>query len=117
MPELERLAEVTSNFWGTKFQIVSHKLELLPANLGDIVYKPSLLHLQPRQMRLEMPDLKDDSSRDPFDWGDDDSDEDEEEAAGDSDEEGELRNAPNGEKIGLKVSCNQILVSHRLLEL
>lgn len=48
-----RLAEVTSNIWGTKFRIhgVSHDLV---ASLGQITYKTSLLHLQPRQMTLVM---------------------------------------------------------------
>ena len=66
LPEDSRLAEVTSNFWGTKFQLISHNLDVLPPTLGEVIYKASLLHLQPRQMRLEMIDLKDDVSTDPF---------------------------------------------------
>eukprot|EP00095_Tigriopus_kingsejongensis_P002723 maker-scaffold1696_size30952-snap-gene-0.10 protein:Tk02723 transcript:maker-scaffold1696_size30952-snap-gene-0.10-mRNA-1 annotation:"tubby-related protein 4-like isoform x2" len=50
LPEDERLAEVTSNFWGTKFQITSSNLNILPLSLGEVTYKASLLHLQPRQM-------------------------------------------------------------------
>lgn len=65
LPEDERLAEVTSNFWGTKFQITSSNIHLLPLSLGEVTYKASLLHLQPRQMRLEIIDLLDDH-RDPF---------------------------------------------------
>lgn len=47
------MAEVTSNIWGTKFRIhgVSQNLA---TNLGQVTYKTSLLHLQPRQMTLQM---------------------------------------------------------------
>lgn len=51
--------EVTSNIWGTKFKI--HGLATcVPANLGQVTYKTSLLHLQPRQMTLVMTELRDD---------------------------------------------------------
>lgn len=51
--------EVTSNIWGTKFKI--HGLvNSVPANLGQVTYKTSLLHLQPRQMTLVMTELRDD---------------------------------------------------------
>lgn len=54
-----RLVEVTSNIWGTKFKI--HGLvNCVPANLGQVTYKTSLLHLQPRQMSLVMTELRDD---------------------------------------------------------
>lgn len=54
-----RLVEVTSNIWGTKFKI--HGLATsVPANLGQVTYKTSLLHLQPRQMTLVMTELRDD---------------------------------------------------------
>lgn len=47
------LAEVTSNIWGTKFRI--HGIASgLATNLGQVTYKTSLLHLQPRQMTLLM---------------------------------------------------------------
>lgn len=53
-----RLVEVTSNIWGTKFKI--HGLvNCVPANLGQVTYKTSLLHLQPRQMSLVMTELRD----------------------------------------------------------
>ena len=81
LPEEERIAEVTANFWGTKFQITSHYLDLLPPCLGQVVYRASLLHLQPRQMRLELTDLREDNS-DPFGcslWGEDEEEEEEEE--------------------------------------
>lgn len=53
LPEDARLAEVTSNIWGTKFRI--HGVSgSLATNLGQVTYKTSLLHLQPRQMTLQM---------------------------------------------------------------
>lgn len=54
-----KLVEVTSNIWGTKFKI--HGLaKTVPANLGQVIYKTSLLHLQPRQMTLVITELSDD---------------------------------------------------------
>lgn len=51
--------EVTSNIWGTKFKM--HGLaKNVPANLGQVTYKTSLLHLQPRQMTLMITELRDD---------------------------------------------------------
>ncbi|OAD54715.1 Tubby-related protein 4 [Eufriesea mexicana] len=59
LPEHARLVEVTSNIWGTKFKF--HGLaDSVPANLGQITYRTSLLHLQPRQMTLVMTELRDD---------------------------------------------------------
>ncbi|KAL3280347.1 hypothetical protein HHI36_017836 [Cryptolaemus montrouzieri] len=59
LPEHVPLVEVTSNIWGTKFKI--HGLPAsTPANLGQITYKTSLLHLQPRQMTLIVTELRDD---------------------------------------------------------
>ncbi|XP_067010279.2 tubby-related protein 4 [Anabrus simplex] len=59
LPEHIRLVEVTSNIWGTKFKI--HGLATsVPANLGQVTYKTSLLHLQPRQMTLVITELRDD---------------------------------------------------------
>ncbi|XP_018578062.1 tubby-related protein 4 [Anoplophora glabripennis] len=59
LPEQVRLVEVTSNIWGTKFKI--HGLATsVPVNLGQVTYKTSLLHLQPRQMTLVMTELRDD---------------------------------------------------------
>ena len=61
--------------------MLSCDLSVLPSPLVDIVYKASLLHLQPRQMRLSLTDLGDE--RDPFDgaglWEEDDEEEEEEE--------------------------------------
>lgn len=59
LPEEVKLVEVTSNLWGTKFKI--HGLaKTLPANLGQVTYKTSFLHLQPRQMTLVITELRDD---------------------------------------------------------
>ncbi|RVE44013.1 hypothetical protein evm_011311 [Chilo suppressalis] len=59
LPEDVRLVEVTSNIWGTKFKM--HGLaKNVPANLGQVTYKTSLLHLQPRQMTLMVTELRDD---------------------------------------------------------
>ncbi|KAH9505615.1 Tubby- protein 4 [Bulinus truncatus] len=56
LPETNRLVEVTSNIWGTKFQITG-LASLLPACLGQVVYKTSLLHLQPRQMTITITEI------------------------------------------------------------
>lgn len=59
LPEEIKLVEVTSNLWGTKFKI--HGLaKTVPANLGQVTYKTSFLHLQPRQMTLIITELRDD---------------------------------------------------------
>ncbi|KPJ02892.1 Tubby-related protein 4 [Papilio xuthus] len=64
LPEDVRLVEVTSNIWGTKFKM--HGLaKNVPANLGQVTYKTSLLHLQPRQMTLMITELRDDYPLDP----------------------------------------------------
>lgn len=64
LPEEVKLVEVTSNIWGTKFKI--HGLaKTVPSNLGQVTYKTSLLHLQPRQMTLVITELRDDFSTDP----------------------------------------------------
>lgn len=58
-PQQHRLVEVTSNIWGTKFKL--HGVaSSLPANLGQVTYKTSLLHLQPRQMTLVITELRED---------------------------------------------------------
>lgn len=60
LPEHMKLVEVTSNIWGTKFKIHGLAKTSLPANLGQVTYKTSLLHLQPRQMTLVITELRDD---------------------------------------------------------
>ncbi|XP_067676571.1 tubby-related protein 4-like isoform X1 [Haliotis asinina] len=67
LPESCKLVEVTSNIWGTKFQLVGCA-SYLPEMLGHVVYKTSLLHLQPRQMTITLCELCGSSqqlSRDP----------------------------------------------------
>ncbi|KAF2363616.1 Tubby C-terminal [Trinorchestia longiramus] len=59
LPEHNRLVEVTSNIWGTKFKLHGVAASL-PPNLGQVTYKTSLLHLQPRQMTLIITELRDD---------------------------------------------------------
>ncbi|XP_033635122.1 tubby-related protein 4-like [Asterias rubens] len=60
LPEQNRLVEVTSNIWGTKFKI--HGLaRFLPSNLGQVNYRTSLLHLQPRQMTIALVELRPDA--------------------------------------------------------
>lgn len=52
------LVQVSSNIWGTKFRIAGLSANL-PSYLGQITYRTSLLHLQPRQMTLGVVDLRD----------------------------------------------------------
>ena len=49
------LVSIKSNVWGTKFKFYGHKY--LPELIGQIVYKTSLFHLQPRQMTITLEDL------------------------------------------------------------
>ena len=56
-----KLVEVLSNIWGTKFRIVGTAAHL-PEDLGSVLYKTSLLHLQPRQMTVTVTELSRDDS-------------------------------------------------------
>lgn len=49
------LVSIRSNIWGTKFKFLGNKY--LPDSIGQIVYKTSLFHLQPRQMTITLEDL------------------------------------------------------------
>jgi hypothetical protein len=58
------LVQVKSNIWGTKFRFnrnnnnnnnSEHKFPI--TTLGNIIYKTSLFHLQPRQMKITLDDL------------------------------------------------------------
>ncbi|XP_065581676.1 tubby-related protein 4-like isoform X2 [Artemia franciscana] len=51
LPEVSKLAEITSNIWGTRFKLTGVS-DSIPEELGQITYRTSLLHLQPRQMSL-----------------------------------------------------------------
>jgi hypothetical protein len=49
------LVEIKSNIWGTKFEFIGNNF--LPDSIGKIIYKTSLFHLQPRQMKIVLDDL------------------------------------------------------------
>lgn len=57
-PQTQRnvLVSIASNIWGTKFQFTGSR-PCLPDKLGSVVYKTSLLHLQPRQMTVSLLEL------------------------------------------------------------
>lgn len=57
LPEREKIVAVTSNLWGTGFKVLG-LARWLPASLGSVTYRTSLLHLQPRQMTLLIKELQ-----------------------------------------------------------
>lgn len=59
LPESHELVRIKSNVWGTQFRIISvgNRMIREPAIIGSVCYKASILHLQPRQILLNIRDL------------------------------------------------------------
>ncbi|XP_067126103.1 tubby-related protein 4-like isoform X1 [Centruroides vittatus] len=56
LPENEKIVSITSNIWGTKFKLLG-LVPWLPSSLGTVTYRTSLLHLQPRQLKIVIKEL------------------------------------------------------------
>lgn len=54
-PNKKYLVQIVSNIWGTKFKFFGQNF--LQSSIGQITYKTSLFHLQPRQMKIILEDL------------------------------------------------------------
>lgn len=54
-PNKKYLVQIASNIWGTKFKFFGQNF--LQSSIGQITYKTSLFHLQPRQMKIILEDL------------------------------------------------------------
>lgn len=57
--ERNELVRIKSNIWGTKFKLLNEPNQMIGTRsvLATVVYKASILHLQPRQIFLEMKDM------------------------------------------------------------
>lgn len=59
LTEKHELIRIKSNIWGTKFRIINESNSMIKSRsiIGTLIYKASLLHLQPRQIFLNMKDM------------------------------------------------------------
>lgn len=59
LTENNELIRIQSNIWGTKFKLINATNSMIKQRsiLGSVVYKASILHLQPRQIFLNIKDM------------------------------------------------------------
>lgn len=59
LPETNELVRIRSNIWGTRFKVINvgNRMIRQRAILGSVIYKASILHLQPRQIFLSIKDM------------------------------------------------------------